>query len=96
MWMDLEQAVKIVRIARIGNRALKGRRKLRGIFEIHGAHTNKMLNGADMFRRVRDKQVVAEDVHTGARFILRMGPKTYRKIIRAQKNRKDAKGSAQT
>jgi len=91
--MDAERAVRIIRVARLGNRTLKARRRMKGMFDDQQRQIDHMIDTIDLIRAIRDKRVIASDVHTCTRFAIRFTPTIYRKIIKATKSKKkqDAK-----
>lgn len=95
--MDIEKAVRVIRIARLSNRALKARRRMRSIFDAQQHQTNSLIDVADTIRAIRDKQVIASDVHASARLVVKTAPTAYRKIARITRKQRGARrGNAKT
>lgn len=86
--MNLEQAIRVIRIARLSNRALKARRRTRAIFDAQQHQTNGLIDVADTIRAIRDKQVIASDVHASARLVVKAAPTVYRRIASITRNQR--------
>jgi hypothetical protein len=83
--IDPEQARKLLRFyrgAKMAQSGVGGLRKVRRMLDDHAEQTDFLMDAEELVTRVRERRVRSEDVHAGARAVVRAAPRVYIYIAR--------------